>query len=53
MSLSKEEKKNTAKIKKLIRSRNFTNIETGEGKSCSVEYFNQMQKIGNIKIVEL
>ena len=29
MSLSKEEKKNTAKIKKLIRSRNFTNIETG------------------------
>ena len=29
MSLSKEEKKNIAKIKKLIRSRNFTNIETG------------------------
>jgi len=31
----------------------FTNIETGEGKSCSVEYFNQMQEIGNIEIVEL
>ena len=29
MSLSKEEKKNISKIKKLIRSRNFTNIETG------------------------
>ena len=29
MSLSKEEKRNIAKIKKLIRSRNFTNIETG------------------------
>jgi len=31
----------------------FTNIETGEGKSCSVEYFNDMQQIGNIEIVEL
>ena len=31
----------------------FTNIETGEGKSCSVEYFNEMLEIGNINIVEL
>ena len=31
----------------------FTNIETGEGKSCSVEYFNEMQEIGNIEIIEL